>query len=241
MSVTQAADLAATNTPSAIPWNEIGAKAGADYQGDGLAVTPTESGARLHCVFQRLDGEATPEGLWLTSTVTNTVSDRFRVTAMAVGRTTANAAFNSHRSRIQHQLADAGEVSVCGQTVRFSRPGLTEEYSVSMDGVRQDFIVEQAPPSPPGGELVVKLAVAARRLNRLLMARGWCWRIPGGRLLTAACGSRMPRAKSCRPGLRSSSRRRGNESQFLDRLAMMLKKTSLTHVGSCEWRNWPWW
>jgi hypothetical protein len=82
---TQAAGLAATNAPSAIPWNEIGAKAGADYMGDGLAVAPTGSGARLHCVFQRLDGEATPEGLWLTSTVTNTVSDRFRVTAMAVG------------------------------------------------------------------------------------------------------------------------------------------------------------
>src|ERR1017187_6208335 len=95
--VTQAAGLAATNTPAAIPWNQIGAKAGADYQGDGLAVTPTESGARLHCVFQRLDGKATPEGLWLTSTVTNTVSDpssvaalrrvdRFRVTATEVGR-----------------------------------------------------------------------------------------------------------------------------------------------------------
>src|ERR1022692_3278660 len=83
-SVTQAAGLAATNTSGAILWNEIGAKAGADYQGDGLAVTATESGARLHCVFQRLDGEATPEGLWLTSTVTNTLSDRFRVTAMAV-------------------------------------------------------------------------------------------------------------------------------------------------------------
>src|ERR1039457_6793506 len=97
MRVTQAADLAATNTPAAIPWNEIGAKAGADYQGDGLAVTPTGSGARLHCVFQRLDGEATPEGLWLTSTVTNTVSDpssvaalrrvdRFRVTAIPTRR-----------------------------------------------------------------------------------------------------------------------------------------------------------
>ena len=81
--------------PQAIPWNQIGAKAGADYKGDGLAVTPTGSGARLHCVFQRLDGEATPEGLWLTSTVTNTVSDRFRVTAMAVGRAAASATSNS--------------------------------------------------------------------------------------------------------------------------------------------------
>jgi hypothetical protein len=34
-----------------------------------------------------------------------------------------------------------------------------------MDGVRQDFIVEQAPPSPPGGELVVKLAVAGAQVE----------------------------------------------------------------------------
>jgi hypothetical protein len=159
MSVTQAAGLAATNTPAAIPWNEIGAKAGADYKGDGLAVTPTGSGARLHCIFQRLDGEATAEGLWLTSTLTDTVNDRFRVRAMAVGRTTADATFNFPYSESSIPLGGAGEVSVLGQTVRLSRPGLTEEYSVSMDGVRQDFIVEQAPASPTGGELVVKLAV----------------------------------------------------------------------------------
>ena len=84
----------AANTPTRpdcqanapIPWDQIGAKAGADYKGDGLSVTPTTDGARLHCVFQRLDGEATPEGLWLTSTVTNTVRDRFQVKATSVGR-----------------------------------------------------------------------------------------------------------------------------------------------------------
>jgi hypothetical protein len=174
MRVTLAADLAATNTPSAIPWNEIGAKAGADYKGDGLAVTPTASGARLHCIFQRLDGEATAEGLWLTSTVTNTVSDRFRVTAMAVGRVAEGpltpSLSPSDGERVadtsgEGQLPRTGSISVCGQTVRFSRPGLTEEYSVSMDGVRQDFIAEQAPPSPPGGELVLKLAVIGAQVE----------------------------------------------------------------------------
>ena len=198
MGMTQAAGLAATNTPSAIPWNEIGAKAGADYKGDGLAVTPTGSGARLHCVFQRLDGEATAEGLWLTSTVTNTVSDRFRVTAMAVGRKAANATFNFQSPESSIPLAGAGEVSVCGQTVRFSRPGLTEEYSVSMDGVRQDFIVEQAPLSPPGGELVVKLAVTGAQVEpaadgaRLVLANSGR-KIAYSRLrVTDATGKELP-------------------------------------------------
>src|ERR1019366_7970722 len=83
----------------AIPWSQIGAKAGADYKGDGLAVSPTAQGARLHCVFQHLDGEATREGLWLTSTATNAVKDRFRVVAVAVGRQAGRA----ERGTSEHQ------------------------------------------------------------------------------------------------------------------------------------------
>src|SRR4249920_3475880 len=81
------ADTAPATT--AIPWSQLGAKAAADYQGDALAVTPTAEGARLRCVFQRLEGEATREGLWLTSTVIplgRTVNDRFRLVAVEVGR-----------------------------------------------------------------------------------------------------------------------------------------------------------
>src|SRR5438105_4977575 len=73
-------------TSRGIQWSQIGAKAGGDYQGDGLGVSPTAGGARLRCVFQRLEGEATREGLWLTSTLTNAVKERFRVVAVAVGR-----------------------------------------------------------------------------------------------------------------------------------------------------------
>ena len=53
MRVTQAADLAATNTASAIPWNQIAATAGVDYQCDALSVMPNESGALLDVVLQR--------------------------------------------------------------------------------------------------------------------------------------------------------------------------------------------
>jgi len=47
----------------------------------------------LRCVSQRLHGEATREGLWLTSTVTNAVHDRFRLVAAEVGRVTPCAPF----------------------------------------------------------------------------------------------------------------------------------------------------
>ena len=161
--VVQGEPLATTNSPAAIPWSQIGAKAGGDYKGDGLTITTTESGARLQCVFQRLEGEATQQGLWLTSTVTNAVRDRFRVTASEVGRKAAPLNFPQPDSNTR--LAGAGKVSISGQTVRFSRPGLTEEYSVSMDGVRQDFVVEQAPSNPVAGELMVTLAVTGARVE----------------------------------------------------------------------------
>src|SRR5437016_2266723 len=81
-------EQAPAKTSPAIPWSQLGVKAGSDYQGDGLAVSSIGEGVRLRCVFQRLEGEATREGLWLTSTVTNGVNDRFRVAAAAVGRVT---------------------------------------------------------------------------------------------------------------------------------------------------------
>src|SRR6266404_1320255 len=141
----------------AIPWDQIGAKAAADYPGNGLAVTPTSGGARLHCIFQQLDGEATTGGFWLTSTVTHQTGDRFQVRAVAVGRATAAS-----------PLADTGKVSVDQQTVRFERAGLAEEYGVSMDGVRQDFVVTSKPVGV--GELEVCLAVSGARVGA--MAQG---------------------------------------------------------------------
>src|SRR5207245_6216004 len=60
-------------------------------------------------------------------------------------------------------LPRTGAVSLDGQTARFTRPGLVEEYSVSMDGVRQDFIIEQRPVGE--GPLRVELAVSGARVE----------------------------------------------------------------------------
>jgi hypothetical protein len=154
-----AADTAPAHTPTTIPWYQIGAKAGTDYKGDGLAVVPTAEGARLCCVFQRLEGEATREGLWLTSTVTNGLKERFRVIAAAVRRQCSPSSFSSSSS--SSTLERAGTVSMEGQTVRFIRPGLTEEYTVSMDGVRQDFLLTDRPGG--AGELVINLVVSGAK------------------------------------------------------------------------------
>src|SRR5499427_5682523 len=90
------------------PSSQISAKAGASYKGDGLAVSPSAQGAQLRCVFQRLEGEATREGLWLTSTVTNGLKGRFRVIAASVRRQSSSFSSSSSSSTLQK----AGTVSL---------------------------------------------------------------------------------------------------------------------------------
>ncbi len=137
----------------------------------------------MHCAFQRLDGEATPDGLWLTSTVADPPNARFRVKAVAVGRngdTDRGLLTDGAGDECPTILSVTGDVSVEGQTVRFTRPGLVEEYSVSMDGVQQNFLVLEKPgdatvpafrlsgsPAPRvGAELCVGLAVTGARVEQ---------------------------------------------------------------------------
>lgn len=156
--------------PTAIPWSQLGATAAAASKSSGLAVVPTASGAKLRCSFQRLEGEATREGLWLSSTVRTTESDRFRVLAVAMGRAAnleARREGGTARRLLEIKqltvLSTTGTVSVDGQLARFVRPNLIEEYSVSLDGVKQDYLVREGPDG--GGELVVRLAVSGAKLR----------------------------------------------------------------------------
>src|SRR5437879_1813398 len=158
----------ASASRKAIPWNQVGAAAGAQHSGEGLRITASEHGARVHCAFQRLDGEATRDGLWLTSTVPSQPHDSFRVKAVAVTRNASAArprpaqgsgaaSCLTGEARLS-TFSATGDVSVEGQTVWFTRPGLVEEYTVSMDGVQQDFLILEK----PGGASVAAWPLASR-------------------------------------------------------------------------------
>jgi hypothetical protein len=125
----------ASRQDQAIPWDQLGARATRQYSGDGLAVVPTADGAQLKCTFQKISGLATREGLWLDSNTDNEGPKSLRVRAVAIGRGFAQI----------ERLPDTGEVCVHRGVARWNRDGLAEEYSVSIDGLRQDFIVERDP------------------------------------------------------------------------------------------------
>jgi hypothetical protein len=138
----------------AIAWSEIGVKATADYHGEGLVVLAETNGARLRCVFQKLEGEVTSHGLWLRSTTEESEGEGFRVMATTVERSA---------SECGKSLSRVGAVSIHGPIARFTRPVLIEEYSVTMDGVRQDFVIEQKPSGE--GDLRVELAVTGAKVE----------------------------------------------------------------------------
>ena len=104
----------------------------------------------------------------------------------ALGR----AGLSTLNPQLSTALATTGTVSVVDKLVRFSRPGLTEEYSVSVDGVRQDFIIESPPLNPPpsalnhsAGDLRVELALSGARAEAA--AGGARLRLEGSRRVLA--------------------------------------------------------
>ncbi|MBK8091506.1 MAG: choice-of-anchor D domain-containing protein [Verrucomicrobiaceae bacterium] len=122
-----------------IRMDQLGAEAQKQYAGDGISITPTKDGASLKAVMQDLEAEATREGLWLMSTSDEDAGkpNRFRIKALEIGGEGSKDA--------PRRLADHGTVRATQEVVAWLRPGLVEEYSVSADGVRQDFIILERP------------------------------------------------------------------------------------------------
>ena len=129
--------------------SDLAAKVTQQYSGDGLAVASTESGARLRSEFQKLNGDATRGGLWVTSTAPGE-NAHLRMIATGIRR----------GDRVT-TLARSGRVRLDAGRVTFTRPGLTEEYATSVDGVQQDFIVDQRPAG--NGQLQVDLALTGAK------------------------------------------------------------------------------
>ena len=106
-----------TQTNQPIPWSEVGAKATAQYSGDGLSVfTDPQGTVRVRCAFQRLEGEVTDQGLWLSSQAEGQAAGRFRVVADSVGRD----------GGAMGRLAERGAVACAAGRAEFSRRGLRE-------------------------------------------------------------------------------------------------------------------
>ena len=93
-----------------------------------------EQGVDFRCDLQKLNVQARKDGLWILSS-SDEGNETFRIKAASLGR--------DHQ--IGTRLPDEGVVSMDRDKVRYNRSFVVEEYSVSAEGVRQDFIVKERP------------------------------------------------------------------------------------------------
>ncbi|MFZ4664785.1 MAG: hypothetical protein ACOYNY_47790, partial [Caldilineaceae bacterium] len=159
-------DMAA-NTQQ-IPIAQIGATA--DQQGAIAAsrIQVTATGAELQAPFQDLAGSLTTAGLWLRSTSAEAPTvPAFRVMATALGRTPGRS----------QAFAATGVVQVDGDWARWTRPGVVEEYAVSTDGVRQDFVLLTRPAG--AAQLRLELAVTGAMVRQATGSDGLTLRLAG--------------------------------------------------------------
>lgn len=139
-----------STSPVAI--SQLGAKAIGDYHGDALIIEATADGARLRAGFQKLSGLVTSEGLTLISTESG--GGQLCLVAACVGRT-------DEQARHSILLSHTGDVVVSEKAVVFKRQLLSEELSVSADGVRQDFLIAERPAGT--GDLYVELSLTGAK------------------------------------------------------------------------------
>ena len=160
-----AADTSSSINAGATAFSQLCVKTTTGSPDDTKTAIPSAQGAQLYCVNQRLRGEAKDDGLWIVSTASNAMNDRFRVVATKVCRTLSSPpAAGVSPLEAEALLPRTGTVTMEDRTVRFTRPGLLEEYTVSKDGVRQDFVVLKRPEG--AGELVVELAVTGSKAEQ---------------------------------------------------------------------------
>lgn len=164
-----AQDATVTRTPEPIPpgtkghtidLDQLGTEAQKQYRGEDIGIFPVNDGALLRTVMQDLAGEVTTEGLWLSSTADEDQgkANRFSVRAIAVGREAGPLDDRGLPPFPPLKLPGRGTVRATKDIATWVRPGLVEEYMVSTDGVRQDFVVMERPPGS-GEALSVTLEV----------------------------------------------------------------------------------
>ncbi|WP_295392276.1 hypothetical protein [uncultured Thiodictyon sp.] len=153
------------NQAAPIPAAELGRRADAQQ----AAPTPVLDGGRatLAVPLQALRGEVGPAGLSVDSTSVAEGTGRFRLTpgTLSKGGTPTPVG--------------PGVVRLSGQTAVLDRGALTEVFSASADGLRQDFVVAQ----PPAGDAPLTLTLALEGVTAADAADGIALTLPGGRKL----------------------------------------------------------
>ncbi|HCE43232.1 MAG TPA: hypothetical protein DET40_06770 [Lentisphaeria bacterium] len=116
-------------------------------------VRMAEGKALLKCSMQAVDATIDANGLKIRSTSSSEGVGEFSLGIAAVGRA----------GQLQDLSGEKGQITSEGNIVRLSRTGVTEEFSTSADGVRQDFIVNSRPSG--NGPLLLNLELSGAKVS----------------------------------------------------------------------------
>ncbi|MEI6424987.1 MAG: hypothetical protein WCP55_22440, partial [Lentisphaerota bacterium] len=142
------------NEHKSFSFSELGQKATEKADSNSLGIKAIDNGAEIVCRLQALEASVTQSGISIRSTSETEGAGAFNMKVAGLGR--AN-----------HRLSPApseGNIKVSKDCVQIIRPELVEEYTVSGNGIRQDFIVLKRPEGRGELALAVGLTGATAKL-----------------------------------------------------------------------------
>ncbi len=136
-------------------FSELGQKASEKADSASLGIRAVDNGAEIVCELQALEASVTPSGISIKSTSSTEGGGIFSMKVAGLGRI-------GHRLS---QFPENASVSVSNNIAQVIRPDFVEEYTVSGDGIRQDFIVSKKPEGNASLSLAIGLSGATAELS----------------------------------------------------------------------------
>ncbi len=137
----------------AIPINDLGAAATKMAGGKGFEIQQTTAGYRLSCRMQSMYADVTARGVAIRS-LAGKGSGTLSLRPERLGRINSMEQLPVFADRITRE----------SDVVTSVRGNLSEEFTTSGDGIRQDFIIRQAPRG--SGDLCIDLGIEGAKLSQ---------------------------------------------------------------------------
>ncbi len=141
-------------SPSApFPFSDLGKKCSEKASPELMSIRKADDGADIVCKLQAMKAHISGSAVSIESTSESEGKSTFEMSLSGIGRNKSYLDLSSKPAKV-----------LCNENMaRVIRPDLLEEYSVSGDGLRQDFIVEKRPEGDGLLELSLKLNGAVVR------------------------------------------------------------------------------
>ncbi len=136
-------------------FSELGQKAAEKVDSSSLGIKAVDNGAEIICKLQAIEALVTQSGISIKSISKSEGSGTFNMKVAGLGRV---------KDKLSPLSSDA-TVKVSNNCAQIVHPEIVEEFTVSGDGIRQDFIVTKKPEGNDELVLAIGLGSATAELS----------------------------------------------------------------------------